>query len=168
MTSPDPQRTAHTVLRSIRQIVRRISQHSRYLASEVGLTLPQLMCLKAIGELDEPGQDLTVLRVAQIVELSPATVSRIIERLVRAELIRRDRSTTDRRRVCLSLTDAGMERFQSLPTPLQDRFVDRLMKLPESDREALTSALATITELMDADDVDAAPILTLDEHIVGR
>lgn len=152
---------AHEVLRSIRQIVRRISEHSRYLSREVGLTIPQLMCLKAIGEFEGEDPDgLTVARVAEAVQLSPATVSRIIDRLVRAGLIKRERSERDRRRVCLALTDVGLERFQTLPTPMQDRFVSSLMALNEGERATLLSALRQIGAMMDATDVEAAPMLT--------
>jgi len=152
---------AHEVLRSIRQIVRRISEHSRYLSREVGLTIPQLMCLKAIGELDGEDPDgLTVARVADAVQLSAATVSRIVDRLVKAGLVQRERSERDRRRVCLALTDVGLERFQALPTPMQERFVDSLMALGEDERATLLSALRRIGAMMDATDVDAAPMLT--------
>ncbi len=53
MAAEEDAEIAHEVLRTIRQIVRKISEHSKSLYREVGLTVPQLMCLKAIGELDE-------------------------------------------------------------------------------------------------------------------
>jgi DNA-binding MarR family transcriptional regulator len=148
------------MLRLIRRIVRRISEHSKYLSRKVGLTVPQLMCLKAIGELEESEPEITVAMIGQQVQLSPATVSRIIDRLVRADLVVRVRSELDRRKVCLSLTDAGAERFGTLPTPLQERFVDRLTELDETKRLELLDALGEITRLMDAADLDAAPMLT--------
>jgi len=145
---------------SIRQIVRRISEHSRYLSREVGLTVPQLLCLKAIGEMEETRAEITLVMVAHRVQLSAATVSRIIDRLARAELVLRERRSQDRRKVCLSLTAKGMERFQTLPTPLQETFVARFAALRQEDQQGLLSALSRITELMDATDLDAAPILT--------
>ena len=156
---PNGHDVAHEMLRTIRQIVRRISEHSKYLAQEVGMTLPQLMCLKAIGELEEEGQDITVAKVSQQLQLSPATVSRIVDRLVRAHLVSRERARDDRRRVQLSLTAAGTERFGTLPTPMQERFVRRLMDLDEAERRGLLESLRRITALMDADELDAAPLL---------
>lgn len=151
---------AHEVLRRIRQIVRRISEHSKFLSREVGLTVPQLMCLKAVGELSPELPELTVARVGEQVQLSAATVSRIIDRLVRAGLVVRERRAKDRRKVCLSLSPLGVERYHDLPIPLQERFVTRLMALEEGDRLDLLNALQRITELMDATDLDAAPLLT--------
>ncbi|MFT5354928.1 MAG: DNA-binding MarR family transcriptional regulator [Polyangiales bacterium] len=159
------QKRAHEVLISIRQIVRRVSEHSKYLSREVGLTVPQLLCLKAIGEMEDEHEEITVAMVGQRVHLSPATVSRIIDRVVRADLVARERRSKDRRRVCLSLTPAGLERFQTLPTPLQEKFVKRFAELAEEDQLELLSALSRITTLMDATDLDAAPMFAPGEHV---
>lgn len=147
------------MLTSIRRIVRRISEHSRHLSRVAGLTVPQLMCLKAIGELETTESEITVAMVGHRVQLAPATVSRIIDRMTRAGLVVRERRAKDRRKVCLSLTAAGLERFQTLPEPLQEQFIARLMALPEQEREGLLHSLRRIVELMDAEDMDAAPML---------
>lgn len=152
--------TADEVLTSIRQIVRRISEYSKHLSRDIGLTVPQLMCLKVIGELEEREPEITVAMVGKNVQLSPATVSRIIDRLVRSDLVKRERRSRDRRRVCLTLTPAGLERFQTLPTPLQEKFVRRLGELPEDERQAIVGSLRHIVSMMDAQEIDAAPILT--------
>lgn len=153
------QELAHQVLRSIRQIVRCISEHSKYLGREVGLTVPQLMVLKSIGELESREKDITVALVSARVQLSPATVSRILDRLVKAELVTRERGETDRRRVKLALTAAGYERYQTLPTPLQERFLSRLASLTHEERRSLLAALQRTAELMEATEIDASPIL---------
>jgi DNA-binding MarR family transcriptional regulator len=151
---------AHDVLRSIRQIVRRISAHSKALSRDVGLTVPQLVCLKAIGELEQAQGEITAAMVGKRVQLSAATVSRILDRLVRNGLVVRERRAKDRRKVCLSLTEAGLERFGTLPIPLQERFVERLMRLRPDERVELLTALRRITALMDAEELEAAPLLT--------
>ena len=162
----DPEKEiAHEVLRSIRQIVRRISEYSRQMLRESGLTVPQLVCLKAIGELEEEQDEVSVVMVGRQVHLSSPTVSRIVDRLVQKGLVARERRSKDRRKVCLSLTPRGRERYRTLPTALQEQFVDRLMSLEESDRLALLVALQRIAELMDATGLDAAPILTPGEQV---
>lgn len=157
---------AHEVLRSIRRIVRRISEYSKYLSHEVGLTVPQLMCLKAVGEFEEAGnQDITVASIAERVQLSAGTVSRIIDRLVRVDLISRTRTAKDRRKVCLTLTESGLERFQALPTPLQEEFISKLLALPREERLVLLSSLQRLSSLMDAEKLDVEPILHTGEVI---
>lgn len=151
---------AHDVLRTIRQIMKRVAEHSRYLSTEVGLTLPQLMCLKAVGEMEEePCEEITVANVASRLQLSPATVSRIAERLVIGKLLERTRDDKDRRKVRLSLTNSGLERYQALPVPLQEEFLARLRKLDHSERLELLSALKRLSSLMGAADLEVAPIL---------
>ncbi len=151
--------TANEILRAIRRIVRKISAQSRMMSHQVGVTLPQFLCLKAIGELEEVEQEVTVVMVGKRVHLSPTTVSRIVERLVKSGMVNRERRSRDRRKVCLSLTDLGLERFQTLPTPLQDEFVQRLTHLDASERLALLDSLRRVTQLMEAEDLDAAPVL---------
>lgn len=147
----------YEILRAIRRIIRRVSQYSRDMMVEGDLTVPQLICLKAIAESDV--DQLTVGMVSERVSLSPATVSRIIERLVRKGLVERTRSESDRRKVFLEVTPAGRQRFATLPTPLDEKFLDRLRRLPDDERLAIFAALERIVVLMDAGSVEAAPIL---------
>lgn len=149
---------AEDMLRAIRRIVRRVSEHSRNLSRVAGLTVPQLLCLKAIGLRD--GEEVTVNLVGEAVSLSPATVSRIVDRLERGGLVLRERTAKDRRKVCLSLTAAGYERYQTLPKPLQDRFVERIEALAPQESAQLLAALHRVVELMEAEDLDASPMLT--------
>ena len=160
----DQNEVAEQVLRSIRKIVRRISAYSKHLSLHVGLTVPQLLCLKAIGELEERGEtEITVAAVGTAVNLSPATVSRIIDRLVHDQLVNRDRTAKDRRKVCLSLTTLGLERYSTLPMPLQERFVQRFSAVSLQERVQILDSLQRLVELMEAAEIDAAPILFSDE-----
>jgi DNA-binding MarR family transcriptional regulator len=146
------------VLSSIRRIIRRTSEHSRQVARETGLTIPQAMCLQAIADLNREGE-ATVAQVSEAVQLASATVSRILDRLEAATLIVRERRSKDRRKVCLTLTETGAQRLLELPPPLQGQFVERLSHLPENEQRKLLQALETVVELMDAAQIDAAPVL---------
>lgn len=160
---------ADDMLRAIRQIVRRISEHSRHLSRSVGLTVPQLVCLKAIDELQAAAPpDATVATLSAKVELAPATVSRIIDRLVRAGLVSRVRQPGDRRKVCITLTATGKERLESVPMPLQEQFIQRLATLPPSECAALLEALRRISQLMDATELDVAPMLAPGAEVNGE
>lgn len=144
-------------LRSLRRIIRQVGAHSRSMARDSGLTLPQLVCMRAVRSCTD--EEVTVAAVADAVSLSRSTVSVVAEKLVQGGLLNRDRSPRDRRRVHLSLTDEGERRLQEMPLPLQDRFLQRLGALPAAEREALLQALETVVEMMDAEDLDAAPML---------
>ena len=146
------------ILRALRRIIRRTSEHSRQIARETGLSVPQSLCLRIIGSA-APDEEVTVVQVAELVQLAPATVSRLLDRLEEAELIVRERRSHDRRKVCLRLTPQGRRRLHRLPPLLQEQFTDRLQKLPERKQAELLRALETIVELMEAVDLDAAPVL---------
>lgn len=153
--------TSYEILRSIRRIIRRVSDYSRTMSRDVGLTVPQLLCLKAIGDggIDE----ITPVFVSHKVHLSPATVSGILDRLERDGLVVRERRSRDRRKVCLGLTPKGAELYEHLPTPLQEAFLRRLAKLDDSSQHELLGALQRVVDLMEAGNIEAFPILTTED-----
>ena len=154
--------TPDQMLREIRRIVRRIGQHSRALARRSGLTVPQVLCLKA---LDGLGKEITLSALAAEVQLSAGTVSRLVDRLEARGLLRRVRGDTDRRKVWIELTVKGRREVADLPAPLQEDFVERLHRLPAKERESLLAALRRVNELMEAEEIDAAPVLSPDPDL---
>ena len=149
---------AYEIIRSLRRILRRVSEHSRQVAIASGLTVPQILCVRAIADLEREGV-ATAAAVCQKVNLSPPTVCRIIDRLESAGWIVRERRSIDRRQVALSLSRSARRRLKSMPTPLHDEFLERLQDLPARERKELLSALERIVSMMEATDVEAAPVL---------
>ncbi|MEO1616009.1 MAG: MarR family transcriptional regulator [Planctomycetota bacterium] len=147
------------ILRGIRRIIRRTSEHSRNVGRQGGVSVPQMLCLKAISEF-VPGTDVTVAMVAGSVQLSAPTVSRILDRLEKSGYITRQRASSDRRKVFVQLTDEGLKRIDNLPQPLHEQFLTRLDALDPVERLGLLKALERIVELMDAEGMDASPMLT--------
>lgn len=152
---------AYEILRSIRRILRKVSQHSRQLSRDAGLTVPQLLCMQAIQELEIDGET-TVGEISSRVRLSPATVSRILDRLEKAGYALRERRSKDRRKVTLLLTEDGRERLDALPVPLHEQFLERLESRTKEDRVRLLNALEEIVEMMEAADMRAIPVLAPD------
>lgn len=152
---------ADAILRAIRRILRKTVEHSRNVFNESGLTVPQLLCLRLIAQ-ENAGNDLTAAELAELVQLSPATISRILDRLDSNELIARSRNPTDRRRVTLKLTRKGRQSLGRLPTPLQEEFLQRLYDLPEKKRKSLLQSLEQVVDMMGASALEVAPVLTTD------
>lgn len=143
------------LLISLRRVIRAIDIHSRQLNKHSGLTGPQLMVMQKIAQLDAP----LAKTVAEEITLSPATVTTIIDRLEGRGLVIRLRSETDKRKVHLYLSDAGRGLLQDSPKPLQDHFIKRYQNLEEWEQSQLLSAVERIATMMDADKIDAAPML---------
>lgn len=149
------------ILRSLRRISRAIDLHSRYLASTFGLTGPQLVVLRALGQ-----QGLaTPSELAKDVSLSQATITGIIDRLSARQLVTRERTSKDRRLVTVRLTDAGRALIEQAPSPLQERFVARLASLAESEQREIRDHLHRIVQMMDSEELDAAPVLSSTEDV---
>ncbi len=157
MDADDP---GFQILQSLRRILRQVSRYSRQVRNESGLTIPELLCLRAIADAPADGRDVTVAYIADTVHISRSTASPLLDKLVRAGLVDRQRSTADRRRVHLSLTAQGIHRVERMPAPLEAHFLDGLGQLDEAHRTEVLEVLETIVGLLDAGDIDAAPMLS--------
>jgi len=145
-----------SILKSLRRITRSIDLHSRELASTFGLTGPQLVCLRVIGQ----HKSLTPSKLAQEVSLSQATITGIIDRLAARQLVTRDRSATDRRLVSVEITAAGRDLIRAAPYPLQESFLKRLQAESRAEQENMQRTLEKIVRMMDGEKLSAAPVLS--------
>ena len=143
------------VLTSLRRVIRATDLHSKRLAKTSGLTAPQILLLQAIRRL-EGG---TIGQLASEVSLSQATVTNILDRLEKRELVRRERSTVDKRKVHVHLTARGEEIIMTAPTPLQEQFARQFNELQEWEQTMIIAALQRVAYMMDAEHIDASPVL---------
>ncbi|WP_086480301.1 MarR family winged helix-turn-helix transcriptional regulator [Oceanospirillum sanctuarii] len=144
------------VLVAIRQIIRGIDLHSRKLNKSTGLTGPQLVILQ---ELEKGGENYTIRELSQMVNLSQATVTTILDRLEVKGLVVRQRSTIDKRKVHVLLTEKGNELLSESPTALQEEFISKFQSLESWEQNLLLSSVQRIAQMMNAEKLDAAPYL---------
>lgn len=91
----------------------------------------------------------------------------ILDRLEKRELVYRKRSSTDKRKVHAYLTEQAEETLKEAPIPLQDHFTRKFEGLEEWEQAMMISSLQRVAHMMDANDIDASPILdvgTLDRQ----
>ena len=60
----------------------------------------------------------------------------------------------------VELTDGGAELLKSSPSLLQDNFRRELAKLEQWEQTQLLASLQRIAAMMDAEDIEAAPVLS--------
>lgn len=149
------ERRCDDVLVALRRVIRAVGLHSRQLERSHGLTAPQALVLKAIMGLEEA----SVGTVAKRVSLSQATVTDILNRLESREMVLRERSREDRRRVMVRATGKAVEIMSRSPPLLQEAFVERFQALEEWEQSLLISSLQRITTLMGVEQLDASPVL---------
>jgi DNA-binding MarR family transcriptional regulator len=145
------------LLISLRKIIRSIDLHSKRLNKESGMTGPQLLILQEISR----NQGITAKQVSESVNLSQGTVTTILERLEKRKMIRRERSKEDKRRVAIFLTEKGNDLLNKAPKPLQDYFIERFQSLEDWEQNLLLSSFGRVAAMMDASDLDAAPLLEI-------
>lgn len=143
------------VLVALRRVIRATDLHSKQLSKHAGLTSPQLLIMRAISQLGE----VTIGTIADKVSLSQATVTTILDRLELRKLVYRVRSTQDKRKVHAHLTEAGEEILARAPNPLQEDFIEKYQNLAEWEQTMILASLQRVANMMDADKIDASPVL---------
>jgi hypothetical protein len=74
-------------------------------------------------------------------------------------MVRRARGTGDRRTVMVAVTPEGARTLRDAPSLLQDRFRSELARLKEWEQTQLLATLQRVAAMMDAEEIDAAPVL---------
>lgn len=143
------------VLVALRRVIRATDLHSKQLSKTSGLTAPQILLLNAIRNNDE----VTIGKIANDISLSQATVTTILDRLEKRGLVYRERSTQDKRKVHVHLTEEGEYATLNAPTPLQEHFARQFNDLREWEQSMLITSLQRIAQMMDAQHIDASPVL---------
>ena len=143
------------ILIALRRIMRAADLQSQKLVRQSGLTVPQLLVMQAIEKEESPSTST----LARHIVVSQATVTRIIDRLERAGLVKREKSSKDKRVVNVRLTEEGRSKLETAPEPLQAGFLREYRKLADWEQQMLKSSLLRIAAMMDAEDLDAAAIL---------
>ena len=145
----------HAALRAIRRILRAADQGGRRLAAATGLTPSQLLVLQEIKRRGET----TPSAIAAALQFGQATVTNIVDRLEAGGLATRERSDKDKRQMILRVTGQGRERLETAPDLLQERFHKHFGTLPAWEQAMILAALERLGQLLDANDIDAAPLI---------
>jgi DNA-binding MarR family transcriptional regulator len=145
------------LLIGLRKVIRAIDLHSKHLSKTSGLTSPQLLIMLEIDKVSGVNSS----HVAKNVNLSAATVTNIIDRLENKNLVSRRRDTQDKRKVRLYLTENGKALLSNAPQPLQQHFIENFSNLAQWEQSQLLSSIERLADMMNANEIDAAPLLEL-------
>jgi DNA-binding MarR family transcriptional regulator len=150
-----------SIVRSLRRIIRAVGLYSRELLRRRNLTAPQLATLRQLRR----NGPLSAGDLARSISVSQATVTGIVDRLEHRELVTRNRDPEDRRRVVIGLTESGAEAVATSPPPLHERFMLRLAERSEEERQEIDRTLRLIVRMMEAEEVEAAPVLAAEPSL---
>ena len=142
---------------ALRKIQRVTEIASKRLALTAGLTPSLLSVLRLLSESGE----VSAGKVAEATQLKHATITSLVDKLEARGFISRRRCDEDRRRVWLKLLPTGQTALQTSPDPLHEMFTRSFNNLPDWHQSMVISALETVTSLLNAENLDAAPILDI-------
>ena len=111
-----------------------------------GLTYAQWHLLRQLAESDE----LPAGKLAAGADLTPASVTQMLDHLAEQGWVERVRSESDRRVVLNRLTPAGRERFSAKEAELKERWRDALSDIPAEELVHAARVLRRMAEVLDA------------------
>ncbi len=140
---------------ALRRILRATEMYGRKLATAAGLTAVQFRVLQIVAERGT----CTATQIAQQMRVSQATITALVDKLVKHGMVQREKSQTDRRQTDIVITKAGRETILHAPDALQQRYVRKFESLADWEQAQLVASLERVATLLDAEDIDAAPVL---------
>jgi DNA-binding MarR family transcriptional regulator len=151
------------VLIALRRIIRATDLQSKALGKSIGLTIPQIIVLRAILDMGQ----VTTGQISNRVSLSQATVTTILDRLESRGLVERYRSARDRRVVHTRLTSGGKRALRKAPPLLHERFLTRFGSLDHQRQIAIVNVLADVADMLGAGELEASPLLDIGRADIG-
>jgi DNA-binding MarR family transcriptional regulator len=135
-----------TVAGDLRPVLLRLARGLRKETEQLGVTASQATLLWLVKR--NPGLALAELAAEE--GISPPALSGHVDRLERAGLIERLRSSEDRRRVGLRLTDDGERLLRRVRARRTTWLAERLGALEPADIEAIEAAVPALLKLVEA------------------
>jgi DNA-binding MarR family transcriptional regulator len=143
--SPTSEAEPVALANELRPLVLHLQRHLRLELAPLGITAVQAALLHAI----RTHAGIGVRDLAEREGVSPPRVTAAIDGLERDGLVRRTRSGTDRRRVCLEVTDEGLRVLRSARRRRTAWLAARLAALEPAERGALAAALPALRRLLE-------------------
>ncbi|MGE0590462.1 MAG: MarR family winged helix-turn-helix transcriptional regulator [Cyclobacteriaceae bacterium] len=151
------------ILIDIRKIVRSINLESKRVQRDFGISIPQLLCLGHINRAE--GKVATHSELMKLLSLNSSTVTGIINRLERKNLLKRLPKIGDKRVTYIGITQDGSTIVEKSPDILHDQLAKKIKSLPIATQQKVKDALSIIVQAMEIEKIDAAPVITINEPI---
>lgn len=154
------------IIIKIRKIVRSINLESKRIQKDFGISIPQLLCLDKLK--NSPSYQSTHSEIMKFLSLNSSTVTGIINRLETKTYVARIPSKEDKRVTYITLTAKGLKLLENVPNILHDKLATYLDRLPGDKKQLMVDALDMIISSMQIENVDASPVLTIEEPMDAK
>jgi DNA-binding MarR family transcriptional regulator len=131
----------------LRPVLLRLARELRKETEQLGVTARQATLLWLVKR--SPGLSLAELAAEE--GISPPALSGYVDRLERAGLLERVRSSEDRRRVGLRLTDEGVKLMRRIRARRTTWLAERVQRLEPAERDSIQAAIPALKRLLGED-----------------
>lgn len=149
------------VLINIRKIVRSVNLESKRIEKEFGISIPQLLCLHFLK--GQPHYQATISLIANYLKLNMSTVTGIVSRLEKKNLVARLPKSGDKRKTVISLTSHGFNLIGNSPELLHQQLSRKLQSFSEDQIDTLKKSLVLLVQAFELTEVDASPLIAIDD-----
>jgi MarR family transcriptional regulator for hemolysin len=112
----------------------------RFIEEGLDITIDQWLVLNAIAERP----DISQLEIAEKVFKDAASITRIIDLLIKKKYLRRETHNSDRRRFTLGLTDEGKELIRNISKVVKQNRTKALKGITEKELVQMKQTLTQI------------------------
>ena len=152
--SPEISGDIHTIrtkeiIYSIRRLMQAGEHYTKELNKIYNVSAAQINCLLALHE----NGPLPPSQIAKHMMVNSSTVTGIIDRLEKKDLVRRLRISQDRRVITVELTKSGKMLAENAPPPIQQKIIDGLSQLAPSKIDEIALILKRLTDMLDVQDL---------------
>lgn len=126
----------------LRILVRNLGILEKSDASCCGVTIAQCHALVEIGRT----QKISLIELADLLGLDKSTMSRTINNLVDAGLVKREIDSENRRYISIQLTDKGTEVFKSIEDSMRGYYSTIYKSIPEDKRMQVLESLEILVK----------------------
>lgn len=131
---------------SLRTELSRLAYHLRIPATRSGITPTRLAALAALARHD---QGCRQGDLASEMGVSPASMTRLVEILVTARWVARERDSSDARAFVLRLSEHGRSTLEGLRSEGTSRLSDDIEALTDQERRTLAAAVPILRGIAD-------------------
>ncbi|WP_081943547.1 MarR family winged helix-turn-helix transcriptional regulator [Caloranaerobacter azorensis] len=129
----------------IREINSKINSNLRHEFENTGLTVPQIMLIRILVK----NKRLKVSEISKKMNLANSTVSGIIDRLEKQKILKKTRSSEDKRITYIELADKGREIGEYFHKTINSYFQKVFEKVSEEDMKVIFDGLQTLKKVLD-------------------
>ncbi|WMJ88218.1 MarR family winged helix-turn-helix transcriptional regulator [Anaerocolumna sp. MB42-C2] len=133
---------SETLRELLRILVRNLGILEKSDALCCGVTISQCHAIVEIGRAEK----ISLIDLAELLELDKSTMSRTINNLVDAEIVKRETNSENRRYISIQLTDKGAAVFKNIEDNMFTYYAGIFNTIPEDKRNQVLDSLQILVQ----------------------